>query len=94
MRCHLLRTKGTIFEYTGNTPKAIEIYQKAIKEYPYEYLLHYNLGISYLNTEQFREAQNCFKESLRCNPYHASSHMQLGKTSGSTKNNIPELCYL
>ncbi len=85
MRCHLLRTKGTIFEYTGNTPKAIEIYQKAIKEYPYEYLLHYNLGISYLNTEQFREAQNCFKESLRCNPYHASSHMQLGKLAARQK---------
>ncbi|MCW3785057.1 tetratricopeptide repeat protein [Plebeiibacterium sediminum] len=85
MRCHLLRTKGTIYEYTDNTPKSIETYQQAIKEYPYEYLLHYNLGISYLKTEQFSNAQKCFQEALRCNPYHASSHMQLGKLAARQK---------
>ncbi len=85
MRCHLLRTKGTIYEYTGNTQKSIETYQKAIKEYPYEYLLYYNLGISYLHTEQFSKAQSCFQEALRCNPYHASSHMQLGKLAARQK---------
>ena len=85
MRCNLLRTKGTIYEYTGDTQKSIEIYEKAVKEYPYEYLLHYNLGISYLKLEEYSKAQKCFQEALRCNPYHASSHMQLGKLAARQK---------
>ncbi len=85
LRSNLLRTKGSIYESMGDTQRSIEIYEQAIKEYPYEYLLHYNLGISYLKMERYSEAQKCFQEALRCNPYHASSHMQLGKLAARQK---------
>ncbi|MCW3805228.1 tetratricopeptide repeat protein [Plebeiibacterium marinum] len=84
-RCHLLRTKGVVYKYMGQPEKSIETYRDAIKEYPFEYLLHYSLGASYVDTKDFREAQKCFQEALRCNPFHASSHMYLGNLAARQK---------
>lgn len=77
-RQHLLKTKGTSYDYSGQPDKAIEIYNEAIKSYPYSYQLHYNLGITYLNQKNYSKAQECFKDALLCNVYHSSSHMYLG----------------
>ncbi len=82
---HLMRTLGTAYDDMGNSEKAIEVYSQALKTYPYAYLLHYNLGITYLKNEDYEKAQRCFQEALRCNPFHASSHMQLGKMAARQK---------
>ena len=76
-RSHLLGTKGTAYDYLGQTEKAIEIYKEAIGLFPYKYLLHYNLGVTYLKNNDFINAVACFQEAIRCNPFHASSHFNI-----------------
>lgn len=77
-RQHLMRTMGTAYDLSGFTDETINIYQEAIDLYPYSYLLHYNLGVTFMKVERYHEAVKSFQEALRCNPYHASSHMLLG----------------
>lgn len=78
-RQHLMRTKGTAFDIANKPDSAISVYKKAIERYPYSHLLHFNLGITYLKNNDFPNSALCFQEAIRCNPLHASSHLQLGR---------------
>lgn len=82
---HLTRTKGTAYDALGKTDKAIAIYQEAIQNFPYNYLLHFNLGITYYNAGMYPEAMACFQQSATNNPYHASSHRMLGLLAARQK---------
>lgn len=75
----LLKLLGNAYDDSGNAEKAIDIYTKTIKKYPYDYSLYYNLGITYYRIKEYSKAENCFQEALLCNPFHASSHLSLGK---------------
>ncbi len=76
---HLLQMKGIAYNYSGNKKKAIDVFEYAIKKYPFRYLLHYNLGLIYLSVQNYSKAQECFKNALLCNPFDTDSHLQLGK---------------
>jgi uncharacterized protein len=75
---HLLRTRGSALFNAGEPEKAIEIYREAIDRYPYSHVLHFNQAVTYLSKEDFPNAVNSLQDALICNPFHASSHMQLG----------------
>lgn len=77
---HMMRTKGTAYDYSNRPEKAIEVYNQAITRYPYSHQLHFNLGITYLKQNDYANAVKRFQEALRCNPFHASSHLHLGIT--------------
>ncbi|MFW5708181.1 MAG: tetratricopeptide repeat protein [Bacteroidota bacterium] len=81
-RQHLLRTKGTALDQMGETDKAIETYLEAIRSYPYAYMLRFNLGVTYMQNENYPAAVEQFQHSLECNPFHASSHLLLGLIMG------------
>lgn len=74
----LMRNMGTAYLAAGNPQKSLEIYNEAIKHYPYSYLLHYNQGMTYLEQKDYPAAMKSLQEAVRCNPFHASSHMRLG----------------
>jgi antitoxin component YwqK of YwqJK toxin-antitoxin module/outer membrane protein assembly factor BamD (BamD/ComL family) len=75
---HLMRTLGTAYLAAGDAEKSLEVYNEAIKLYPYSYLLHYNQGMTYMELNDYGSAMESLQEAVRCNPFHASSHMRLG----------------
>jgi tetratricopeptide (TPR) repeat protein len=70
---------GSILDYQGEGKKSIKIYKEAIKEFPDEYLLYFNKGVTEQGMNETEDAVESFKDALRKNPYHASSHNALGR---------------
>ena len=77
--------KSMVYTQLGNTyseinrfEKAIEMYDNALKMYPYNHQLHYNKGVVYQKMENYVQSEACFKMAILCNPLHQGSHLQLG----------------
>ena len=77
-RQNLMRNMGTAWLAAGDPAKSLEVYDEAIRLYPWSHLLHYNQGMTYLELKDYRSAMTSLQEAIRCNPFHASSHMRLG----------------
>ena len=80
-RAHFLRSQAIAIDRNGDYDNAIALYHKAIEEYPADYILLYNLGITYYNHNAYDEAVDCFFKVLSMNPFHAGSHLSLGRLS-------------
>lgn len=72
--------KGACLDYLGKKKESITLYKKAIKKFGSVGLLHFNLGCSYVNNNQYNEAIAEFIKSIEINSSHPGSHMQLGLT--------------
>jgi tetratricopeptide (TPR) repeat protein len=70
--------KGNALDMMGKTKESIKSYKEGLKVSPKSYLIHFNLGITYLKDKQTKEAEKCFLEAIHLKPSHASSHLQLG----------------
>jgi uncharacterized protein len=79
LRHRLILIKGNTYDNWGHPDSSIIFYQKALKKYPYSYLIYFNLGISYTNAKNYDLAIKSFQQAIRLNPYHASSHLALGR---------------
>ncbi|HEX5171006.1 MAG TPA: tetratricopeptide repeat protein, partial [Cyclobacteriaceae bacterium] len=80
-RAHLFRTLGSAWDGEGDLAKSVEAFETALKEFPYDYSLHYNLGVAYYNHQEYAKAEECFFKTLMINPYHPGSHLNLGRLS-------------
>lgn len=69
--------KSFSFYGWGKYPEAIAIYTEGILKYPDSYMLHFNRGITEYQLKLYPEAANDFKNSVRLNPFHPSSHQSL-----------------
>ena len=69
--------KGTSLNQLGQIDDAIDSFWEGIDHNEDFYLLHYNLGIAYLQKNDALSAESCFKKSIELNPQHAGSHFQL-----------------
>lgn len=72
---------GNAYLNTGRFDEARKIYLFSLKKYPYNYILIYNIGLSYYKQEQYKEALPYFQKSAQINPYYASNHIMLGYLS-------------
>lgn len=70
----LMLMKAHTFDDQGKHEDALAIYAEMEKRLPFSYLLKFNKGITYLRMEKYAEAETCFKEAIKLNPYHASSY--------------------
>jgi Tfp pilus assembly protein PilF len=70
---------GSILDYQGEGKKSLKIYKEAIKEFPDNYLLYFNKGVTEQGMNEMEDAILSFKDALRKNPYHASSHNALAR---------------
>lgn len=70
---------GTILDHQGEGKKSIKIYKEGIKEFPDNYLLYFNKGITEQGMNETEDAIESFKSALKKNPLHASSHNALGR---------------
>jgi antitoxin component YwqK of YwqJK toxin-antitoxin module len=75
---NILTLLGNNYSETEQLDKAVEIYNKALKIYPYHYNTHYNKGIVYGKMERYDSAYYCSKAAIFCNPTHQASHYLLG----------------
>jgi uncharacterized protein len=78
-RPHFLKTQAITHDRMGKIDESIKLFQSAIKEYPADFGLMYNLGITYFNHNQPEKASECFFNTLSLNPFHSGSHLNLGR---------------
>ncbi|SMO79702.1 Tetratricopeptide repeat-containing protein [Saccharicrinis carchari] len=68
---------ATVWANLGRNKKARRIYNQALKKYPTNYLIYYNLAFSLHNDKNFEKAQEYATMSIELHPAHASSHLLL-----------------
>lgn len=61
----------------GDPKKAIETYKAGLNRFPSDFLIHFNLAITYNRLGVYEEARNAVKKSAGFNPQHPGSHMLL-----------------
>ncbi|MEO6150922.1 MAG: tetratricopeptide repeat protein [Mucilaginibacter sp.] len=64
---------GNIYDDAGQTEKAIEAYKKGIAVNAGYARLRYNLGVAYLRTKRFTEAEECAIAAIRIDDKHPGS---------------------
>jgi antitoxin component YwqK of YwqJK toxin-antitoxin module len=76
---HLLRTLAAALDHKGEYDQSVEVFTAAIEKFPFDHLLHYNLGVTHYNNKKYDEAAQCFFNTLKINPFHGGSHLNLGR---------------
>ncbi len=69
--------KGSALDLLGKPKEAIKTYYIAIKQFPDNYLLYYNLAYTCYNSQEYKEAESALQKGLKVKPSHASSHLLL-----------------
>ncbi len=69
---------GNSYDSDNQEEKAIETYDKALKEFPNAFSLYYNKGVALVKQNKSKEALECFEKAVELNPYHARSHSFIG----------------
>jgi predicted Zn-dependent protease len=59
--------------------KAQDVFINGLKEYPNNYLFHFNLATTYSEEEKYDDAIISLQNSIRFNPKYYASHLNLGK---------------
>jgi antitoxin component YwqK of YwqJK toxin-antitoxin module/Tfp pilus assembly protein PilF len=80
-RVTFLRAQAVATDKKGELEKAVALFKKAIAQYPTDCDILYSLGATYYNNKTYKEAAETFFKVLRINPYHTSSHLNLGRLS-------------
>lgn len=70
--------KGTAYDYLQKPLEAANTYKQAIKKFPKNQLLHYNLALTSFNLKEYTVTEEALQRSLKLNPLHANSHFLLG----------------
>lgn len=70
-------------DHIGRNKQAIKFYKQAIKKYPEENLLYYNIAITYLEVGKGDDALINVQKSIQLNKYHMSSHYLLSQIMAS-----------
>lgn len=68
---------------------ALKVFDEGIRLYPNSYLMCYQKGMVYYKMKKYQDAQTWFQKAIERNPYHASSHFQLGKTCAEQGRLVP-----
>ena len=81
---------GSLLDFEGKEKKSLKLYEDGIKEFPDDYLLYYNKGVTEAGMNETDDAIKSFEQALSRNPRHASSHNALGRIM-APKNRIPAI---
>lgn len=91
---HMLQaylTKGSALDVLGKTKESIKLFEKAIKQKYGHYLLYYNLGLNYYNTNELDKAEENVIKAIELNSNHSSSHIMLANIHNNQGNSIQTL---
>ena len=87
-------TKGSALSNLGKTKQAIKTFNDAIKKFGDNYLVYFNLGITYFNTHDNKNAETAFINAITNNPNHNSSHITLAFTEMRLNNRVQAILSL
>jgi antitoxin component YwqK of YwqJK toxin-antitoxin module/Tfp pilus assembly protein PilF len=72
---------GSLLDDMGKPDEGIKLLEKAVKTWPYNQNILYNLALCYLNTGNPVKAEEVALKSLIINPYHTRTHLILAKAN-------------
>lgn len=87
---------GALLNNKGQYIQAIREYKKALKKYPNESLLYFNMGQSYLKLKKPDEAERAVIQGLQLNKQHVAGHRLLSdimKQKGEVLKSMLPLYY-
>ncbi|MFM9984352.1 MAG: tetratricopeptide repeat protein [Flavobacteriales bacterium] len=87
-------TYGSALDALKKNDEAIDIYNEAISQFPDDYLLHFNLGVSISVNEDYDKALLSFHKAAELNPMHAGTHRIIGLIQAQKGNKIPAIMAL
>ncbi len=70
--------KGSALDYLKRPKEAADTYKQAIKKFPKNQLLYYNLALTSFKLEDYKQTDEALMQSLKLDQLHASSHFLLG----------------
>lgn len=80
--------KGSAQDISGKPREAVKTYVQALKKYPGNHLLYYNLALTSFNLKEHKDVDNALQKALKINPYHASSHILLAYSMLVQENRV------
>lgn len=80
-RAHILRSKAIALDKKGDYKESVALFNKSIDEFPFDFRMIYNLGVTYYNNKDYDKALDCFFRVLAINPFHGGSHYNLSRMS-------------
>lgn len=86
--------KGSALDYLGKQKKSTRLYCQAIKKHPNNYLLQYNLGITYHNRNKLAKAETQYIKSIEIDKLQPSSHYMLGILMNDSGNRVKSMLSL
>lgn len=81
IRSRAFANYGTALDLDGKAKESLKIYKQGLKEFPDDYMLHFNKGITETGMNDLDAAEQSFQNSASLNPKHASSHNALGRVA-------------
>ncbi|MBL7932023.1 MAG: hypothetical protein JNL60_08975 [Bacteroidia bacterium] len=75
---NILKYKADFLDNLEKYEEAEKIYKQGIKDYPVNHSFYYELAISKMHQKKNNEAFTLLVSALKKNPFHTSSHHQLG----------------
>lgn len=72
---------GSCLDHLGKTVEGIGIIKNALKKWPYNQNLIYNLGVCYLNAAMPDSAEKAISKAIILYPYHTHSHLVLARAN-------------
>jgi TPR repeat/Tetratricopeptide repeat len=83
--------KGSALDLQGNAKGAIKSYKKGIKSFPKNYLLHYNIALTYYKARDLSNAEKSLVNAITVNPEHGSSHLLLAYIEQERSHRVKSL---
>lgn len=83
--------KGTAYDDNGNPKKAVKVYQEGIKRYGHNYLLCYNLAVTYVSLNDYDKAEEWLSYGLKSKPDHPGSNLLLAYLNMDRGRKIPAI---
>jgi len=82
---------GNALDGLKRTDQSLEVYNEGIKQFPDNYQLHFNKGITLSSIRKYDEAILCFQKAVMIKPTHSSSHNAIARLLKIQTKRIPSL---
>jgi len=80
-QAYVYNLMGSLLDDQERQEEAIKVLSDALKKWPYNQSLLYNLAVCYINSDKPLKAEEVLLKSIRINPYHTRSHSALAKAN-------------
>lgn len=78
-RANNLRLKAVFTDADGRMEEALQLFDAAAKEFPFDMRILYSKGTLYFEHKQYDKASEIYFQILKFNPYYGGCHLNLGR---------------